>query len=124
MQHARHQAPATLLSGLLLDAGMFWTLEGHVPQPPPPQVGGLQNYACLVGLALGLLIPVRGQPGEKVDWAGAHRILGRAEGCSGRGSWELLSNREVKGTGLGTAGLSGWRWVAMGWAGQQLGLHP
>lgn len=60
---------------------------------------------CLDGSTLDLLIRVRGQPGEKVDWAVAHGMHGRDEGRSGPGSWELLFHGEVEGTGLGTAGL-------------------
>lgn len=37
----------------------------------------------------------------------------RDEGCYGPGSWELLSHREVEGTGLGKAGLCSSAWVAM-----------
>lgn len=103
----------SVLAYLLLGIGVFWALECRVSGDPRSSFQRdkwqlLQDYMCLDGPALDLLIPVRGQPGEKVDWAGAHGMRGRDEGCSGPGSWELLSHGEVESTGLGTAGLCGW----------------
>lgn len=58
------------LAYLVLGTGVFWALEGRSTQDRSRNFQRdkwelLQNYTCLDGPALDLLIRVRGQPGKE-----------------------------------------------------------